>query len=481
MKIHRYALLLLFLVALPLVVAAQGTILTPNTPLIVALTEGKPVELIYTSAGEEIITVYVRSLEEAGELDTTLTVIAPDGTSIAQNDDHGTDRMDLAETDSLVVDLTLSAAGDYVIVVDTFSGVAQGSMEVLLTTDAEAQPTAQPTVAPEPTTAGDDLIEGSVDQGEVFAADFSAETDEIITITARGMNGFDPRVTLLDSKGRVLAENDDHGSGDVSLGQFDARIQNFTIPTAATYTVEVSGYDEAGGSFTLEITRGEVVPTETAVTTLQESVGEQEVFSYAFDAQVGDVYTIRVRSTSSNFDPLVAVYDPSDNLAAYNDDHGDPTSDLARFDSRITRWIILLGGRYTLEISGYQGSGGSFELTLERIAQGAPTGVPREVVYTGESDGSAVATQTFEAAAGEWVSIAARGLSGSFDPAVELVAPDGTVVASNTDHGLRTATLAFVDAYIPNYPISVEGEYTINVYSEDGNAGSFAITIASSR
>ncbi|MBK8031379.1 MAG: hypothetical protein IPK17_18205 [Chloroflexi bacterium] len=53
-----------------------------------------------------------------------------------RKDDHNTDRMDLAQTDSLIADLPLVAAGEYVIVVDTFSGVAQGSIEVLLTTTA---------------------------------------------------------------------------------------------------------------------------------------------------------------------------------------------------------------------------------------------------------------------------------------------------------------------------------------------------------
>lgn len=461
--------------------AAQDEPLAPNSPLIIEMTDGKPIQLIFTAVGGETITVYARSLEDPEELDTTLEIIAPSGASIAENDDHDTDRMDLAQTDSLIADLMLAAAGDYTVIVDTFSGVAQGSIELLLTTDSAAQPTPEPTT-PDGVGTGDEIVDGSVTPGELFPYAFSAEEGETVTITVFGVNGFDPRIRLVDSKGRVLAENDDHGTADQTLGRLDARIEAFSIVTSSVYTVEVSGFDNRGGDFTLEITRGTgstpIEPRENALEVLQETINEGDVFTYALDARAGVVYTVSVQSLDDSFDPIVSIYDANDNLSAYNDDHGDPSADLARFDSRVTRWIVPFDGRYSVEVSGYQGGGGSFELRVETVAENAPTGLPDEQVYTGAAQDEELFSQTIELEAGDWVSITVRGLSGTFDPYVALLAPDGAILAENTDHGQRSSTLAFVDALIPNYPIAESGAYTINVLSESGVRGDFGITVS---
>lgn len=477
MNARLYVLLLLLLI--PFGVAAQGGTLSPNTLLIVEMTDGKPIQLSYLAVGSEVVTVYVRSLEDANQLDTTLEIIAPNGASLAENDDHNTDRMDLAQTDSLIADLPLVAAGEYVIIVDTFSGVAQGSIEVLLTTTATAQP---PTAEPNTNGGqGSEIIDGTVAQGDVFSYEIGATAGETITITVVGINGFDPRVSLNDSKGRTLAENDDHGTGDSTIGRFDSRIADFTFAAGGSFTIVISGYDNTGGDFTLEIVRGgeqPVIEDGTDFQTLQETVNPNEAYAYELNVEAGDVYTISARSLDDALDTIIAIYDQADNLIAYNDDHGDPSADLARFDSRVTRWIVAETGRYFVEVSGYQGGGGEFELTLERIAQNAPTNAPDETVYTGDSTGQSAFDQTFSADAGDWVTVSVRGLSGNFDPYVALIAPDGTVLAENTDHGQRTVTLAFIDAQIANFPISASGDYTVSVLSEDGNPGEFAITVS---
>jgi len=476
MKICLYALLLLLLI--PLGVAAQGDTLTPDTPLIVEMVDGRPIELVYESAGNEIITVYARSLEDPEELDTTLEIIAPDGRSIADNDDHRTDRMDLEQSDSLVSDLVLTEPGSYTVIVDTFSGVAQGSIEVLLITDGGAQPTPE-SQTPIPDNQIDGIVNGEVAEGETFTYEFDVEEGETITITVRGLDAFDPRISLMDSKGRLLAENDDHGTSDQTIGRFDSRIEAFAVRSSGKYMLEISGFDNTGGEFTLEITRGDVIPVdEPEIETIQESINDGEVYTYTLQAQEGDVYTLSVRSLSDNYDPLVAIYDASDVLLTYNDDHGDALADLARFDSRIARWIAPFEGSYSVEVSGYQGGGGEFEFSVERVAQNAPIGFARETVYTGESNGQDSFSQTFDAQEGEWITITVRGLTGSFDPYVSLVAPDGTVLTENSDHSSRTTTIGFVDAVISNYPINVDGEYSVIVSSQDGRAGSFAITIS---
>ncbi|MBK8031378.1 MAG: DVUA0089 family protein [Chloroflexi bacterium] len=197
----------------------------------------------------------------------------------------------------------------------------------------------------------------------MFSYEIGATAGETITITVVGINGFDPRVTLNDSKGRTLAENDDHGTGDSTIGRFDSRIADFTFAAGGSFTIVISGYDNTGGDFTLEIVRGgeqPVIDDGTDFQTLQETVNPNEAYAYELNAEAV-MCTPSARSLDDALDTIIAIYDQADNLMAYNDDHGDPSEDLARVDSRVTRLIVAGTGRYFVEVSGYHGGGGEFD------------------------------------------------------------------------------------------------------------------------
>ncbi|MBE2269590.1 MAG: PPC domain-containing protein [Anaerolinea sp.] len=485
------ALLVFFI--LPLASAyragAQGDRLFPNDPVVIELRAGRPIELVYDSPGDDVITVYARSLELPEELDTILEVFAPSGRRIAENDDHGTDRMDLEQGDSLIVNLELADPGEYVILIDTFSGVSGGTIEVLLISERDQPETPTPEAPSDDDDLSDGFANGSVQRGETFTINIDAEAGERLTITVRGLDDFDPRVALINSKGRVEAENDDHSTGRGDLAQFDSLIEDFQISVGGTFVVQVDGYNGMAGEFTIELTRaaggeepGELPIDDPLVETFEESVNDNDTFQHTLNAQAGDVYTITVRSQSEGFDPTLALYSDDEILIAYNDDHGNPDVDLPRFDSQIERVIIQEDGRYFIEVAGYQSVGGSFELAIERIAQNVPTGQPEETVYVGEiGSTNEVFEQTFDAEAGDWVSVSVRGLTGEFDPYIMLIAPDGTVLAVNEDHNTRSFSLGFIDALIPNFPIFEDGEYTVEVSTTGSVTGTFAITIGTLR
>ena len=130
---------------------------------------------------------------------------------------------------------------------------------------------------------------------------------------------------------------------------------------------------------------------------------------------------------------------------------------------------------------GYKDSAGSFTLTIDKVATDAPTGLPSEQVVLGTVKSRETFTQTFEAQAGDYVTITARALTTDFDPYVALVDAAGTVLIDNDDHGTSSATLGFYDSWISNYHITADGTYTVEVSGSTDVAGSFGLTIGTLR
>jgi hypothetical protein len=60
-------------------------------------------------------------------------------------------------------------------------------------------------------------------------------------------------VTLLAANQNVLAQNNDHGTGDPSLGPLDAKIENFPLPGAGVYSIEVTGFNATAGTFEMTL------------------------------------------------------------------------------------------------------------------------------------------------------------------------------------------------------------------------------------
>jgi hypothetical protein len=54
-------------------------------------------------------------------------------------------------------------------------------------------------------------------------------------------------------------------------------------------------------------------------------------------------------------------------VVADNDDHGTSAADVGFLDSRIHNFIVPETGTYTIEVQGFQGSAGSFALTITTL------------------------------------------------------------------------------------------------------------------
>lgn len=499
MKIVRiFAFLLAVLVIVPSALAQTGgqetsstaseaQPITANVPVtITLLTGGSPVDLTYDAPDAETISVSARSLEPVDALDPILTVYDANGTQLATNDDHGTARTDLALRDSLVDQLALPSAGTYTIEVAAYDANSEGKIEVTLTTGTNQSQTNQT-----PPTNPEQTINGTVPDGDVYTTTIDGQQGAAVTITVRATdNQLDPKVTLLDSSGNEVASNDDHETPDSTLGSLDSQIVSFPFPKDDTYTIQISGFAGLGGTFELDIqivggasvnlpqTPTETTPQAEGTQVLNGSIDPGGTYTTNFDANVGDVYTITVRATSADFDPRVSVY-LNDTYITDNDDYGTNDPTMQRTDARIYNMIITEAGSYEIDVRGYQDSAGQFELTIERVATEAPTGLPSEQVLLGTIKSGATYTTTFDAQAGDYVTITARGLTLNFDPYVALVDSNGTVLIDNDDNG--SGDLSFYDARITNYHITETGTYTVEVSGYGDVNGSFGLTIGTLR
>ena len=233
--------------ATPAMVRLQPTVIVGRLEIDQPLRLSSPggwVNLQYESAGEEIVTISARSLEELGVLDPVLEVLARDGTRLAYDDDGG------ENGNARIENLTLALPGLYTIRVNTFNGVSTGEVEITVTT---SDPFA------EMTTITDDgiVISASLPAHKRYTYRLTGEAGEVITLTVRGLsNGLDPFITLRDADGGRLALNDDHGTEDGTLGRLDAQIAGFALPVGGTYVIEVADLTGAAGRFELTIERG---------------------------------------------------------------------------------------------------------------------------------------------------------------------------------------------------------------------------------
>lgn len=473
-----------------------GNQLSGNTPLAVPLSATGPTELAYTGTAGETITVIARSLEAAGAIDTTLEVLAPNGTRLGYNDDHGSDLPNLAPFDSAVRELVLPETGVYTVRVTTFSGAGEGSVEITAQSDlAPAQvttPVPGVTVTPDIRLTGEtDTVRGEVPAGSAFTFNFNGRANEVTTITAiAGTTGdLDPRVALIGPDGAVLAENDDHTDADSNLGSLDSRISGFILPANGTYSIIVSGFANTSGAFVLTVERavegGLSIVTPVAPVSTPTASGEEQViaaqirandtYTYELQGNAGDVYSIVVRG-QGNLDPRLIISDPDGFVIAENDDHRSSDRSLNPLDSKIDSIILQETGTYTLEVTDYSGNAGSFELAITLLMTGAPLGPGVDDVSLGQTTQNEVYTMTVDLNAGDFVTVTIRTVSGDLDPVVSLLGPSGSLVAENDDHTDFDSTLGRYDSRIQRMLISETGTYTIEVTGYSGS-GTFTVTL----
>jgi hypothetical protein len=229
--------------------------LIPGEALTLDLQADQPIFLTFEGQAGQVVNLTFRSLEADGEIDTVLEIRNGDRNGdrrLAYNDNHLTGRDDLYASDSAITGVRLPADTRYTVRLDSYGSIGVGRVEVLLEVVDLFETMVEESVN------GDLIVSGVLPRWQVFRYTFEAENRALLTITARDRSGtLDPYLRLFDANGTLVASNDDHGTGSVTLDVLDAQIQNFEVAASGEYTLALSDLLGRAGRFEVTISRSE--------------------------------------------------------------------------------------------------------------------------------------------------------------------------------------------------------------------------------
>ncbi len=280
----------------------------------------------------------------------------------------------------------------------------QGQVVAESAPEPEPEPAAEPDPAPEPPVTdegGDDeslvmllpsttegtLVAGTAQEGELtdlFAAhdwNFEGTAGQRVTIRVEAAPGeeTDPRASLVDADGSVLASDDDGGGG------LNAEISNYELPADGTYTVKVDVFSEGG--YLITLTEGSddagstsdpasepLVADDIDDTVLELPSNVEGALTYSipreaelndlgavhdwgFDGPAGRKVTIRVEAApGEETDPRVTLVDPDGNILTADDDGG------GGLNAEISDYELPVDGVYTVKVDVF--AGGAYTILL---------------------------------------------------------------------------------------------------------------------
>lgn len=331
-------------------------------------------EVEYTFQGSAGDVVSISMTATAGDLDPLLVLYGPFGEVLNFNDDVNTVE---GNYNSALV-FRLPQDGEYMILATRFDGDMGGSTgEFVL--DLQTTSDTMTVIA----LGYGESATGYLDNTQYEQHyTFNGVAGDVITIEMTASSSdLDPLLILYSSDNEELIRNDDI---NINQGIFDARISRYSLPETGTYTIAASRFDGALGSsngdyvltlsiaggVTQEPTGGAVeIPTTTAAEvrygdTLTGSLSADNLEDrYVFQAEVGDVVTIVMNTTSGNLDTYLSVLNAAGEELAFNDNHVRGATQ----DSRI-RIKIREAGAYTIVATRYGvyygKTSGDYELTI---------------------------------------------------------------------------------------------------------------------
>ena len=293
--------------------------------------------------------------------DPILTILDSNSSQIAQNDDGGT---------GFESSLTYrpSVAGDFFIEAGAFSSGLTGTYQ-LDVTDVTVQDDHSDNIGDNAiliigtNQAGNLEIENDTD---VFALD--VEAGVTYTIDQKGFwssvgNLRDPLLTLKDSAGTILSQNDDGGfrlesqiiftpisteTIYVEAGAFGTRTGTYEISVGASGT---SSDNDVADTPSLGLIS--IIP-EISQTGDVEVGGDKDVFSLSVTS--GATYQIDMKGSTSNVgtltDPLLRVLDINGEVLGQNDDGGRGFESLLTYTASSTGEVFIEAGAFSPALTG---------------------------------------------------------------------------------------------------------------------------------
>jgi hypothetical protein len=290
---------------------------------------------------------------------------------------------------------------------------------------------------------------------------FNGTAGEYVTIQMGRVNGtVDPILTLYSPQGDAMAIDDNSG------GNRAAAIRNITLPENGIYSIAAEG-DGFPGSYWISLTVGEIELPVTAVVVapsptpfvetltpvyptpvpgnrlephmpISQAIYEQGDFDrFPIFAAAGEYLTIGVGPRGlSQFEAEIEIYGPTGELVA----SATSRDGIAQRDALIPMMPVPLTGVYVVFVKGLNdestgdyyvsyGVGPSREDTLRGLTQ-SDTVYNGDVLRRGLRD-----VWSLPLNAGDIITAAVSPTTDTLDPFLELVGPDGSLVATDDNGG----------------------------------------------
>ena len=222
--------------------------------------------------------------------------------------------------------------------------------------------------------------------GQVDFYHFAGNLGDTLTISMtriatvpNALSTLDPVLALLDSRGFLVAMDDDSGSG-LPLGPGKNAVITVTLPATDTYVLAAEGGHGTSGPYALSVAPQTVELQPGLVISTTQNPRQQtfsgtitkpgELGSFVFAANIGEHVTIEVRRVAnqpdgtSTFDPAVELRDSRGYLIAADRDGGTNDPPGPGRNALLSDLPMPATDAYQLVVSGESGTTGPYELTI---------------------------------------------------------------------------------------------------------------------
>jgi hypothetical protein len=302
---------------------------------------------------EEGQTVVINVETTDGDLDPLLTLSDPGGDEVDGNDDRG-----INDLNSRIIH-TAEESGTYVATVSAYEDATTGDFIISFRVGGDE-------LIDNPYGETAQLFEGEIDEdNEEETFEFDVAEGQTIFIETETTDGdLDTIVTLYDSEGDRVAENDDRSRQTLNSAIV------YTSPSTDTFTVAVTAYGDSEGEFRLIVTIGgqdvvddvkntDVVDTSTEYFEGNVTSDEEEV-EYSIELEAGETVLLQTEAQDASLDTILSLYAPNGDLIEQNDDintaRGNYNSGIAHTAEE--------DGEYIAVVSSYGNSEGEFTLSV---------------------------------------------------------------------------------------------------------------------
>lgn len=444
-------------------------------------------EARFTFEGQAGDVINIQHNATSGDLDPFLRLLDATGTELTSNDDD--EQVD-GTLNSFIHDFPLPNTGTYTIVATRFNeqmGNTAGSFELSLERAGGGGTT---------TPIGSERFTGEI-TNQQFSQSFTFEglAGQVVNIRMNAMSGdLDPLLILQNNQGTELATNDD--ANDTTRNSL---VEAYVLPADGSYTIVATRFNQETGlsegqfEVLLDVFAAGSISTpvdpNTGVTiqTFEGQITTETFYQlFTFQGEASQVVTISMDATSGDLDPYLLLLDPRGRELARNDDRAEGV-----LNATLDNILLPTAGEYTIVAARYQRlfgtSTGEFTITL-REGTGQPTriaGLSVDAAVNTTQNGSITnnvssVVYTFEASAGDKVSVRMAALDDSLDPYLILEDHYGNEIVRNDDNVNDSTNIsnAMLDAVL----IEADGFYSVvaTVYFDsEGNysTGDFELEI----